>query len=62
MSNSSHVTRWVQVRTVLVDGSLVNPNSDKCLDADGWGTANGTQMIIWTCGNPVQSNQNWVVS
>ncbi len=36
-----------------------NQQSGKCLDADGWGTANGTQMIIWTCGSPVQSNQNW---
>lgn len=41
------------------NGNLVNPNSGKCLDASGWGTANGTQMIIWTCGAGPQSNQNW---
>ncbi|GAA2349167.1 ricin-type beta-trefoil lectin domain protein [Dactylosporangium salmoneum] len=37
---------------------LRNPQSGKCLDADGWGTANGTQLIIWDCGNN-QSNQSW---
>ncbi|WP_344616972.1 RICIN domain-containing protein [Dactylosporangium salmoneum] len=35
-----------------------NPNSGKCLDANGWGTANATQLIIWGCGN-AQSNQTW---
>ncbi|MEV4134749.1 ricin-type beta-trefoil lectin domain protein [Dactylosporangium sp. NPDC049742] len=42
----------------LVNGNLRNPQSGKCLDADAWGTANGTQLIIWFCGTN-QSNQTW---
>ncbi|MEU1810638.1 ricin-type beta-trefoil lectin domain protein [Micromonospora sp. WMMD1076] len=37
---------------------LLNPQSGRCLDADGWGTANGTELIIWACGTN-QSNQIW---
>ena len=29
----------------------------KCLDASGQGTANGTKVILWTCGS--QTNQQW---
>lgn len=38
------------------NGSLLNPNSGKCLDDTGWG-GSGTQVQIWDCtGN---SNQQW---
>jgi len=39
------------------NGNLVNPSSGRCRDVSGWGTAKGTQMIIWTCGPGPQSNQ-----
>ena len=38
------------------NGSLINPNSGKCLDDTGWG-GSGTQVQIWDCtGN---ANQSW---
>jgi hypothetical protein len=40
------------------NGSLVNPNSGKCLDDTGWG-GSGTQVQIWSCtGN---ANQAWTL-
>jgi hypothetical protein len=30
---------------------------NKCLDASGAGTANGTNVVIWDCNN--QANQQW---
>jgi chitinase len=40
------------------NGSLVNPNSGKCLDDTGYG-GSGTQAQIWDCtGN---SNQSWTL-
>ncbi|UOX93295.1 RICIN domain-containing protein [Amycolatopsis sp. FBCC-B4732] len=33
---------------------------NKCLDASGRGTANGTQVIIWDCTG--QPNQQWNVN
>ena len=33
---------------------------NKCLDASGQGTANGTQVIIWDCNG--QTNQQWNVN
>ena len=33
---------------------------NKCLDASGRGTANGTQVIIWDCNG--QTNQQWNVN
>jgi len=40
------------------NGSLVNPNSGKCLDDTGYG-GSGTQVQIWACtGN---SNQQWTL-
>lgn len=41
------------------EGDLVNPQADKCVDADDHGTANGTRLLLWTCaGTP---NQKWRV-
>ncbi|MFD6420007.1 RICIN domain-containing protein [Streptomyces sp. NPDC060194] len=42
--------RWYQV---------VNASSNSCLDATGWGTADGTGLQQWACGAGVQNNQNW---
>lgn len=33
--------------------------SGKCLDAAGWGTADGTGLQQWTCGDAAQANQRW---
>ena len=33
---------------------------NKCLDASGRGTANGTPVIIWDCNG--QNNQQWNVN
>ena len=33
--------------------------SGKCLDAVGWGTADGTGLQQWTCGDTAQANQRW---
>ncbi len=38
--------------------TIINQNSGLCLDANAWGTANGTTLVQWTCGNQ-QSNQEW---
>jgi beta-glucanase (GH16 family) len=38
--------------------TIVNQNSAKCADGDGWGIANGTRVIQWACGNG-QFNQEW---
>jgi aryl-phospho-beta-D-glucosidase BglC (GH1 family) len=38
--------------------NLVNQNSGSCVDAAGWGTANGTTVQQWTCGTQ-QYNQEW---
>lgn len=38
--------------------NVVNQNSGACVDAAGFGTANGTIVQQWACGNQ-QSNQEW---
>ena len=38
--------------------SVVNQNSNLCLDNDNWGTTNGTRLIQWTCG-ATQFNQQF---
>jgi predicted chitinase len=40
------------------NGSLVNPNSGKCLDDTGWG-GSGTQVQIWDCTGG--ANQSWTL-
>ena len=52
--NGYGAQQWRQ----MPNGTLVNPQSGRCLDADAWGTANGTLLEIWDCG-AAQSNQNW---
>ncbi|WP_282203617.1 RICIN domain-containing protein [Kitasatospora fiedleri] len=37
--------------------TLTNANSGKCVDATGWGTANGTAVQQWACG--AGANQQW---
>ncbi len=39
--------------------TIVNANSKSCVDAFGWGTANGTVLGQWTCGQQPQNNQEW---
>ncbi|MFE9926278.1 ricin-type beta-trefoil lectin domain protein, partial [Streptomyces sp. NPDC005774] len=41
------------------DRDLVNPQADKCVDADEHGTANGTKLLLWTCTG--LDNQKWLV-
>jgi Bacterial Ig-like domain (group 2)/Ricin-type beta-trefoil lectin domain-like len=38
--------------------NVVNTNSSLCVDAAGWGTANGTIVQQYTCG-AAQTNQEW---
>jgi hypothetical protein len=38
--------------------NVVNRNSSLCVDATGWGTANGTIVQQYTCG-AAQTNQEW---
>jgi glucose/arabinose dehydrogenase len=45
--------------TTGANGSLVNPQSGKCLDANGASAADGTQLIIWTCHGG--TNQRWTL-
>ena len=40
-----------------VNGQLVNPVSDKCLDDPFFNTANGTQLVLHTCNGG--RNQQW---
>jgi hypothetical protein len=40
-------------------GTLVNPQSGKCLDATGNSSANGTRLQIWSCTGA--SNQAWTL-
>jgi hypothetical protein len=44
-----------------VDGDaandVVNPNANKCLDATGMSSANGTRLQIWACTGA--ANQKW---
>ena len=40
-------------------GSLVNPQSGKCLDATGNSSADGTPLQIWTCAG--SANQQWTL-
>jgi hypothetical protein len=42
--------------------NLVNENSGLCMDASGWGTANGTIVQQWACAQgtySVNTNQQW---
>ncbi|GAQ50433.1 ThuA domain-containing protein [Streptomyces acidiscabies] len=39
--------------------ALVNPRSNKCLDASGAGSADGTPLIVWTCHGG--TNQRWTL-
>ncbi len=38
--------------------NVINQNSNKCVDATGWGTTNGTSVQQWACGN-ASYNQEW---
>jgi streptogrisin C len=38
-------------------GDLVNPQSNRCVDVSGWGTANHTPLIQWDCHGG--ANQKW---
>jgi alpha-galactosidase len=41
-------------------GALVSAASGRCLDVPQSNTTNGTQLVIWDCGNA--ANQRWTVS
>ncbi|GAA1287138.1 lectin [Saccharothrix xinjiangensis] len=45
--------------TAGANGSLVNPRSGKCLDANGGSSTDGTQLIIWSCHGG--ANQRWTL-
>ena len=41
------------------NGSLYNPQANKCLDDTAWSTTPGTQVEIWDCTGG--GNQKWVL-
>ncbi|MEU1473610.1 RICIN domain-containing protein, partial [Streptomyces sp. NPDC005761] len=41
------------------DGTLRNPQSGKCLDAEGVSSADRTKLHLWTCGTG--ANQKWIL-
>jgi hypothetical protein len=47
-----------QVFVPQAGGTLLNPQSGKCLDDTGRG-GSGTQLQIWDCGS--QANQQWTL-
>ncbi|MET8912405.1 RICIN domain-containing protein [Micromonospora sp. NPDC004551] len=47
--------QWV----INSDGSIVNPNSSRCLDAVKYGTTTGSRLQIWDRGRPLGGNQQW---
>ena len=38
-------------------GDLVNPQANKCVDVDGWNSADGARLIMWECHGG--ANQKW---
>ena len=42
------------------NGTLVNPQSGRCLDDPGFVTTNGTQLDIWDCNSG--ANQKWALT
>jgi len=46
-----------QVWRPQADGTLRNPLSNKCLDAPGRSSADGTPLQIWDCNGG--TNQQW---
>ncbi|WP_367129395.1 ThuA domain-containing protein [Saccharothrix sp. HUAS TT1] len=64
-ANGSAVRLWTctgggaQNWTAGANGSLVNPQSGKCLDANGGSAADGTQLIVWSCHGG--ANQRWTL-
>jgi chitinase len=49
-----------QVWVPQSNGSLVNPQSGKCLDDTNWSITPGTQLQIWSCTGG--ANQDWVIA
>ncbi|MCM4078099.1 ricin-type beta-trefoil lectin domain protein [Paractinoplanes hotanensis] len=47
-------------RWTSTSGKQLRVYGNKCLDASGQGTANGTAVIVWDCGG--QANQQWNVN
>lgn len=59
--NISAASLATSVTTLGVDSThwyeIYNPNSNKCVDASGASTADGTALIIWNCSG--SENQQW---
>ena len=51
--NGTGAQQWVLTGA----GDLVNPQANKCLDVDGWNSADGTRLLIWECHGG--ANQKW---
>ncbi|MCO8276203.1 RICIN domain-containing protein [Actinoplanes sp. TRM 88003] len=47
-------------RWTYTSGRQLRLDSNKCLDASGQGTVNGTAVIVWDCSG--QANQQWTVN
>jgi hypothetical protein len=53
--NGTGAQKW----TYTAAGDLTNTGADKCLDATGHSSADGTRLQIWTCAGT--ANQKWVI-
>jgi hypothetical protein len=53
--NGTGAQNW----TPQANGSLVNPQSSKCLTPQASGTGDGTQLVIFTCNG--SANQRWTL-
>ncbi len=55
VADQVHPSNW----SPQLDGSLANTGSGKCLGAGGGSSADGTQLIIWSCHGG--ANQRWTI-
>ncbi|WP_373232638.1 RICIN domain-containing protein [Cohnella sp.] len=73
-ASNNNTNQWVDIDRVefirndayngVVSGGvykLINTNSGKALEVDAWGTANGSNVQIWTEGSN-QANQLWEIT
>jgi hypothetical protein len=48
-----------QTWSIGAGGSIVHSATNKCVDVSGWGTGNGTPLVLWDCHGG--TNQKWGV-
>ena len=58
--SSGYGTPQLMGYLVNSDGTITNVNAGLCLDANNAGSANGTSMVLWSCGSG--DNQKWTLN